>query len=101
METLTDQLGVALESARLYQDTQLRAAREQWTSEIAARIRETLDVDTVLQTAAHAMRQVLGLYDVAIRLGDTNGAAETPTDSGESRQPQPDKQTEQDEEVLL
>jgi hypothetical protein len=63
-------------------------------------MRETLDVDTVLKTAVYEMRQVLGLYDVTIRLGDTNGAAETPTDSGESGRPRPDRQSERDEEVL-
>jgi GAF domain-containing protein len=70
LETMTDQLGVALESARLYQDAQRRAARERLVSDVTARMRETLDVDTVLQTAVREMRQVLGLHDVTIRLGD-------------------------------
>ncbi len=44
LETLTDQLGVALDSARLYQETQRRAVQEQLAAEVAARIRQTLDV---------------------------------------------------------
>jgi GAF domain-containing protein len=68
METLAQQLGQALESARLYQDTQRRAAREQVISTIAARVRETLDVETVLKTAASEMRQALGLKRVVVQL---------------------------------
>jgi GAF domain-containing protein len=69
METLTEQLSVALESARLYQDTQRRAAREQLSGEVTARMRETLDMDTVLQTAAREMREALGLEEVEVRMG--------------------------------
>jgi GAF domain-containing protein len=68
METLTEQLGVALESARLYQDTQRRAERERMTGEVMARMRETLDVETVLKTAVDEMYQVLGLDEIVIRL---------------------------------
>ncbi len=71
LETLTEQLGVALEGARLYRDTQKRAAMEQLSAEIVARIRETLDMDTVMQTAVREMREALGLHDVLIRLEPT------------------------------
>jgi GAF domain-containing protein/HAMP domain-containing protein len=67
--TLTEQLGVALESARLYQDTQRRAAQEQLTSQVTGRMRESLDVETVLKTAATEMRQALGLDKLIVRLG--------------------------------
>jgi len=69
METLADQLGVALESARLYQDTQRRAAQERLLGEVTARMRETLDMDTVLQTAVHEISQALGLAALDLRLG--------------------------------
>ncbi len=75
LETMTDQLGVALESARLYQDAQRRAARERLVSDVTTRMRETLDVDTVLQTAVREMRQVLGLHDVTVRLEDTDAGS--------------------------
>ncbi|MEJ2556623.1 MAG: GAF domain-containing protein [Anaerolineae bacterium] len=68
MGTLTEQLGVALESARLYQDTQRRAERERMTGEVMARMRETLDVETVLKTAVNEMYQALGLDEIVIRL---------------------------------
>ena len=79
LETMTDQLGVALESARLYQDAQRRAARERLVSDVTTRMRETLDVDTVLQTAVREIRQVLGLHDVTIRLGESVGRSRRAT----------------------
>jgi GAF domain-containing protein len=68
LQTLTEQLGTALESARLYQDTQRRAAREQLTGAIAARMRESLDMEAVLKTAASEMRRALGLDRIIVRL---------------------------------
>ncbi len=68
LETLTDQLNVALESARLYQNTQRRAVREQLIGDIVTHVRETLDMETMLKTAAQEVRQALNLPEVTIRL---------------------------------
>jgi GAF domain-containing protein len=68
LETLVGQLGQALESARLYRDTQRRAAREQAIAEVSARIGESLDLERVLMSAASEMRQALGLDDLVVRL---------------------------------
>jgi GAF domain-containing protein len=68
METLAEQLSIALDSARLYQDTQRRAAQDRMLGEVTARLRETLDVRTVLETAVDEMYQTLGLDKVAIHL---------------------------------
>jgi len=68
IETLTEQLAVALESARLYQDTQRRAAQERLVGEVTGRIRESLDMETVLKTAAQELRRVLGVPELNIRL---------------------------------
>jgi GAF domain-containing protein len=67
-ETITEQLGLALEGARLYQDTQRRAARERLTGEITARMRETLDMDAVLQTAICEIGEALGIAEVEVRM---------------------------------
>jgi len=69
VETLTEQLSVALESARLYQDTQQRASREQLAAQLTSRMRETLDMDTVLKTAVLEIGQALGLAEVEVRMG--------------------------------
>ncbi len=68
IETLAEQLGLALESARLYQDTQRRAERERLTGQVAARMREILDVDSVLKTAVREIGEALQLHDMTIRL---------------------------------
>ncbi len=68
LETLGEQLSIALDSARLYQDTQRRAAQERLVGDVTAQMRQTLDVDAVLRTAAQEMRQALGLSQMTIRL---------------------------------
>ncbi|GAB4532531.1 MAG: hypothetical protein Kow0063_13190 [Anaerolineae bacterium] len=73
LELLVEQLGLALESARLYQDTQRRAAREELIGQATARMRESLDLETVLKTAVDEMRQALGLEECVISLA-TGGA---------------------------
>ncbi|MBN1659543.1 MAG: GAF domain-containing protein, partial [Anaerolineae bacterium] len=70
LQTMAGQLGQALESARLYQDSQRRAAEEQLLGEVMARVRETLDVDAVLQTAIREMGVALGLSRVEVRMGE-------------------------------
>lgn len=69
LEAMTDQLNVALEGARLYRETQRRAAREQLVGDVTGRIRETLDMQVVLRTAASEIRQALGLQRLVVRLG--------------------------------
>ena len=69
LEALTEQLNVALEGARLYQDSQRRAAREQMVGQVTTRVRESLDVDTVLRTAIREIGDTLGFAKVEIRLG--------------------------------
>jgi GAF domain-containing protein len=69
MESLTEQLEVALESARLYQDSQRRAIQEQLLSEVTTRMRETLDMDAVLQTAVREIGEALDLAEVEVRMG--------------------------------
>lgn len=73
LEELADQLGLALDSARLYQETQRRVVQERLTAEVAARMRQTLDVDTVLRTAVREMGAALGLGKVEVRMGVTGG----------------------------
>ncbi len=59
MDTLVDQLEVALESARLYKDTQQRAQRERMVTEITTKIRASTDPQTMLQTAVSELRDAL------------------------------------------
>lgn len=69
VNALVDRLGVTLESARLYEDTQRRAATERLLGEVTARIRGTLDIDTVLRTAVQELRGLLSLAEAEVYLG--------------------------------
>jgi GAF domain-containing protein len=77
MESLATELGQALESARLYEDTQRRAARERLVGEVSTRMRESMDVEMVLRTAAEEIRQALDLDGFLIRLAtdDSDGGS--------------------------
>jgi hypothetical protein len=61
-------LNIALESARLHQDTQRRAIRERLISEVTGRMRQTLDVETVLKTAVDEIYQAMDLSELVIRM---------------------------------
>jgi GAF domain-containing protein/HAMP domain-containing protein len=69
LETLTEQLGEALESARLYQETQRRAAREQLTREITDKMRRATSVEGIVQTAVDELFHVIKTSRTFVRLG--------------------------------
>jgi GAF domain-containing protein/HAMP domain-containing protein len=68
LDSITEQLGVALDSARLFSETQQQAQRERLVGEITARMRQTLDVETVVRTATNEIYQALGLESIDIWL---------------------------------
>jgi PAS domain S-box-containing protein len=70
LQALVEQLGVAVESARLYGDTRRRAAQDRLISQVTMRMRESLDVRRVLETTADELYEALGLDKVVIRLTD-------------------------------
>jgi GAF domain-containing protein/HAMP domain-containing protein len=72
MQGVANIVGMTLENARLYEDTQRRADNERIVADVSSRIRQSLDVDTVMQTAVVELQRALGLQDIAIRLGDTH-----------------------------
>jgi GAF domain-containing protein/HAMP domain-containing protein len=82
---LADQIGLqvstAIDVAILFEQTERRAEKEKVISEATTHIRETLDIETVLKTAAREMRRALNLAEVEIRLstgdiGDSQSARE-------------------------
>jgi GAF domain-containing protein len=68
VEDVGAQIAMALEYARLLEDTRRRAVRERLLGEITSRMRETLDVDTVLRTAIREMGTALGISQVEVRM---------------------------------
>jgi GAF domain-containing protein len=82
MEALVEQLSLALDSARLYEDTQRRAARDRLLSTVTTRMRETLDMDVVLQTAIADIGQALNIAEVEVRMGPSPSAPPVEDRSG-------------------
>ena len=66
------QTALALENIRLVERTRQSANREQAISTVTNRIRETLDLDTVLRTSAREIQRALNLQEAEIRLISQN-----------------------------
>jgi len=68
MDTVVDQLETALEAARLYSDTQIRAGRERLTHEITDKLHRSLDIDTLIQTYLQEISNALGASSAFVQL---------------------------------
>ncbi len=68
---LAERMALIAENLRLFEESQATAARERLLSEVASRVRERLDVETVLRTAADEIYQALDLESVTVRLTDS------------------------------
>lgn len=66
--TLSDQLSGALESARLYRESQQRGARESLVSDISARISAVSNSDTIVRETVQELGQALGNATVSFQL---------------------------------
>jgi GAF domain-containing protein/HAMP domain-containing protein len=69
VEQAADRLAIALETARLLAEARQRAQRDSLISELSGRVRATLDLDTVLKTAAQELQQAFQLKEAEVRLG--------------------------------
>ncbi len=77
LQALVEQLGVAVESARLFEDTRRRAAQDRLISQVTMRMRRSLDVRRVLEATADELYEALGLDRVVIRLSDGEDSRST------------------------
>jgi GAF domain-containing protein len=68
IETLTEQLGAALESARLYQDTQRRAAREETINTVTANLRAVPTVNAILKRTVEELGRTFRASRTAVTL---------------------------------
>ncbi len=73
MQRLSERLGSALESARLYAEAQRRAAQLQIASEIARDASGTLDLDELLKKAINLVRERFNFYHASVFLLDDSG----------------------------
>jgi GAF domain-containing protein len=83
VETVADQIAQALEAARLFEEAQRRAEREQLIGQVGAKLRAVDDVDGILRVAVQETRRVLGVSHGAIRLGTETHFLPPTGDNGE------------------
>ncbi|MBC8503395.1 MAG: GAF domain-containing protein [Anaerolineales bacterium] len=67
-EEVSTQIAVALENARLLEESQRRAAQEELLSQASARFSQSLDINTVLQMAVRELGQLAGVAEVSVQL---------------------------------
>jgi len=100
METLADQLAIAVDNARLYEETRRRMAELMAVQETSLRVISSLDTKAILDTVARNALELVNADDVHIFLRDTEGGSLTfgaaswrDTPSPMSRGKQPDRFT--------
>ena len=68
-EEVASRLALALENARLLEETKQRAFREQALSEITAHLTRSLDMETLLRTAVQGLVRMPGVAEAAVHIG--------------------------------
>ena len=90
---------IALQNARSFEQVQRRARRERLIREITARIRRTVDVESILQTTVQELGKALGASRGLVRLGTEAELATPPIESqGDPAKSLPDRHSERSEE---
>ena len=69
VKTIADQVGLALENARLLDVTQRRAARDRMVAEITNKMRRAVDMDTLIQTAVREITNAINVPEAFVQLG--------------------------------
>lgn len=82
VEKIAVQVGLALENSRLVDEAQKNALRNQMIANFSTYVRETLDIESVIHTAATELRNVFDLKEAEILIGAANSnIPERPTPS--------------------
>lgn len=68
VEEAASRLALVLENARLLEEAQRQAEQEALLGQVTSRVRSSLDIDAVLQTAAKEVAFALGLSEVVVQL---------------------------------
>jgi GAF domain-containing protein/HAMP domain-containing protein len=68
-QSLIDQVGQTIENARLFEETERLAQRERTINDINSRVRQTVKMDTILETAVNELARSLKAARVFARIG--------------------------------
>ena len=69
LQTMTDQIAVAIQNARLYLATEQRVRLEQLINRVSGKLRRAIDADSIVATTLSELQQVLGARRVVAKLG--------------------------------
>lgn len=69
IEEVAGQVGLAVDNIRLLEEATQRAKQEQTLGKLAARFSQSLDLDTLLQTAARELGQLPEVSEVSVFIG--------------------------------
>ncbi len=75
-EEIGEQIALALENARLLEETRRHAERDHRIAEITARVRASMDPETILRTAVQELGAVLGVDRAIVRVVPGTSVAE-------------------------
>jgi len=76
LELLGDRLNQAIESARLFEETQKRAGREQAVNEFVTSLSGALDLDGLLQSAVRHLGILPNVAEATIRIDPVQSLGE-------------------------
>ena len=82
VEEVANRLALALENARLLDETRQRAQRDRLVADVTSQVRASMDVERILQTAVRGLGAALGTERAFIRLGGAEGRSSTRTGTG-------------------
>lgn len=73
LQTMSDQLAVAIENAQLLASAETRAQRQRELNEISARLYRSADIDEIINVGLEALSERLGTRDIILTLGKEDG----------------------------
>jgi PAS domain S-box-containing protein len=94
LQEILEQGALALENARLYQDTQRRAARERMTREITDAVQSATDMESLMRIATEELVRALGGGQGYMRLGIDSMPQKSEQHEGEPENAEDSKKTE-------
>jgi GAF domain-containing protein len=83
MQAVADQVALALDNARLIEETQQRAERERLVADISSRMFAANDLETIVQIASEELGRILKVKQTTV----TVRAESSPTLSGNGQTP--------------
>jgi len=73
LQTIANEVALAIDNARLIEQTQRTAQREKDVAVAADQIHRSMNLDTILNTALSEIARITGIEDVAIQFGAATG----------------------------